>query len=149
MCIRDRYWNVADQVIDTVGTYDAGVEEFGLRRGSAEQMQMLAILDYNDQIFDGGCLFNLCTKCGLTMGAKLWWDREIGTAYDARKLYHLEVNYEAFTKKESKARQGKCHWRCLVEWSALKSARDAEFAQGRPGGATEMWDYNVDTFGGN
>ena len=100
--VRHRYWETVEEVIDNIGMYKTGVDEYGLAPGSKEQMQLLAVVDYNDEIFNGAHLFNMCTSCGLAFGGKLWWNRDVGTHYSGLQLMHLEINEEAFKKKVSK-----------------------------------------------
>ena len=142
------YWAAVDKTIEN-GSYETGVESFGLVAGSTEQRQVLAVLDYADQLFQGACCFNMCTKCGLAYGARLWWDRSIGTAHEGSKLFHLEAPLEAFAQKDSKAKSGKYHWRCLVEWEALRKAKDIEIDQKKDAtsSAQTMWNNMVDEFG--
>ena len=67
---------------------------------------MMAVLDFDDILYHGTTRFNLCTKCGLAFPTKLWWDRDKGTTYEPEKIDHLQQPWEAFTKKESKAKSG-------------------------------------------
>merc|ERR1712194_95731 len=107
------------------------------------------VLDNEDQIVPGVGLFNCCTHCGLAFSAKLWWNRDEGTAYDPKMLSTLEVcTKEAFEAKTSKPNAKSHYWRCLLEWKQLEQAMLAEKASKRQNGsATQMWDNMVESFG--
>ena len=145
--VRHHYWETAEEVIDNIGMYQTGVDEYGLAPGSKEQMQLLAVLDYNDEIFNGAHLFNMCTNCGLAFGGKLWWNRDVGTHYSGLQLMHLGINEEAFKKKVSKKKSGKSYYRCLCEWGELKECVESEKMMGNGTWAQEVWSHNVKAFG--
>ena len=146
---RKTYWEAADEIVESIQTYQTGVAQYGVQAGSREQAELLAVLDYSDEICDGMWLFNLCTSCGLAFGAKLWWQRDIGTSYHPTRLMHLEQNYDAFTKKTSKRKNNQSFYRCLCEWAEAKKGMEIETEHQRPDWATKMWNYNIENFGPN
>ena len=146
MTSQTAYYDCVYKVIENLEG-QTGVEEWGIISGSKEQHQLVACLDFDDQLYPGAGCFNLCTGCGRSFGSKLWWDRDKGTGFAASKLQHLEVSDEAFTQKLSKAASGKCHWRCLVEWIQLKQMKESEEENKRKDGfATQMWDHMTKEF---
>ena len=144
---REQYWQAADQVVEAVATYETGVEQYNVAAGSREQAELLAVLDYSDEVCEKTWLFNMCTSCGLAFGAKLWWTRDTGTLYHPSKLMHLVSNVEAFEKKTSRRRNNKAFYRCLCEWDDLRKCMETEKEIQKGSWATAMWDYNVKTFG--
>ena len=64
----------------------------------------------------------------MSIPAKCWWDKDVGTHYREERLKDLETYHW-------KAKEGKYGWKCLVEWEMLfKTMNDELDTQGRADG---------------
>ena len=94
---QETYFESLNGIIENQ-TDQTGVEEWDITPNSKEQHQLVAVLDYEDALWEGAGCFNLCSGCGRAFGGKYWWDRDRGTAFSDRALSHLDQSeYPCFS----------------------------------------------------
>ena len=114
-----KLWEKVSDGLIAEQEYSVG-SEMGLRPGCQLQLELLHALDYDDRLFCDSFLFNTCTKCGMSIPSKLWWERQEGTFQDERRLQ------EKFPTWVFGKGTGKFSYKCVVEWRNRLEKRQKE-----------------------
>ena len=120
--VADMWETAAEKVADHT-TYQTASEH------GEDQSTFLKALDFADEVGPDIWIYNVCTqdcpmygKCGLAFPSKLWWQKGVGTRFEALK------GDNAFTTSK------KWSFKCLCEWGYL-----AEEAHRKPSSEAGKW----------